>query len=429
MLNKILAAIQDFFLIQDAKWSANRAVQQGTAQEILSHALTIEEKEPQEAWKKFKEVRRKNTVSFPSLRTAAFALPFISTLLSYFSIKWLQLEDSLWSYVIWFAVQFLLAYYPVTLLYFDKAKGARMLYSKDNPSKTSLTLGTFLFMMNDVLAVVGVLLFGFIFTLPITALLQWGVKAMGLTDSPWGHNVDYFSIVLIVLVGASFHLTNLPFTNYIFTSADYSGLTPSQKRAWWRRSLSSMLRQILAGWAFNFGLIVQTLMNLAYYFWTIRMAGLISQIPLTECIISGLLAGVMVGFSFKRLDDNPLIEQMAILGEVRCMFRLGKVYGAQERIWWVEGVSTINLLKALAGALDYLKLYKEKGWPGLIPSFNLQRAKEVVDALAIEKWPYSDLYHTIDSLWDGTLRNSRRLILGSMLSEGMILPDHPGLAE
>jgi hypothetical protein len=304
-----------------------------------------------------------------------------------------------------------------------------MLYSKNTPSKSSLTLGAFLFMMNDVLAVIGVILFGFIFTLTITALLQWGVKTMSLTDSPWSRNVDYFSIALIILVGASFYLTNLPFTRYIFTSEDYSGLTPAQKRLWWKRSFSSMLWQILAGWAYNIGLIVQTLMNLAYYLWALKMASLISQISFTECVISGLLAGVMVWSGFKRLDDHPLIEQMAILGEVRCMFRLGKIYGAQEKIWWIEEVSTVNLIKALAGALDYFKLYKERGWPGLIPSFSLQRAREVVDTLADENWPYYDLYYTFDSLWKGTLRNTRRLILGSMLLEGMILPTHPGLAE
>jgi hypothetical protein len=386
---------------------------------------------PRAAWREFKAARRQNTVSFPGLRWAAFSLPIFATLASYFLIRWLKAEESLWGYVIWFAAQFLLAYYPIILIYFTKLKETRMLYIKKQDAKQTpfMTLGVVLFMLNDVLAVFGVVFFGSLFTLPITLLVQWLLGLPGDDLSSWPRGIFYAMVGMIILVGASFYLTNLPFTNYLFPPNDYHGLGKADKRRWWKRSLTSMLCQIMAGWVFNFGLIIQTLANLAYYLWTLRMASLISQIPLTECIASGVLAGLMVGSAFKRLDDNPLIEHMALLGEVRCMLRLGRVYGAQEKIWAVLDISTIELIKALAHSLDLYKLYVEPGWPEILRSFNLQRARKGIDSLSEQDWQYSDFYHINDSIWQQSLQNSRRMILNSMLSEGMIRPDHPGLQE
>lgn len=426
-VKRILESIQEFFLIQSAKWEGYRAADHEFAKENLRQALSLENDRPKEAWEKFKDARRKNTVSFPGLRIAAFLLPIAATLVSYFVIKWLKAEETIGGYAIWFVSQFLLAYFPIILIYFTKLKETRMLYNTKRESKPILStaFGAIMFMLNDILAVFGVIFFGSIFSLPILLLVPWLLGLPVNDPVSWPRAVYYSLVGLIILVGSSYYLTNMPFSSYLLPSNDYDGLGRANKRRWWKRSLTSMMRQILAGWVFNFGLISQTLFNLGYYLWTLWMAGAISQIPLTESILSGVLAGLMMRSTFKRLDDNPIIEHMALLGEARCMFRLGKIYGAQEKVWAVKDMSTIELIKVLAGCLNYYKLYVEPGWPDLIRSFNLQRARKIIDALFEHEWPYSDFYHTIDMLWQNSLQNSQLLILNSMLHEGMIRADHP----
>lgn len=381
--------------------------------QAMLQAGRLEAESPQKALKAYRQVKKLNEAVYPGMIIIATLLPAVATVISYFISTWFG-SDSCFIWILSILIQLFIGFYPVFMLRDIVLDETLFMYEtkvKDKPRRSSL-LGVFMVMANDWMAFLGIIMFGLILGGPEIWLLSV------LLDLPldlfdyWPRPLYYFSYGFILLVGCSFYLTNMPLSPYIH-DRDYGTMQERFAKLRWRfLSTKTLLMQVPAGWYFNRGLISQTIANFIYYFYAARIAFNVAETPLLESVISGLFAGILFGQNFWKIQNDPVIEFLADLGQVRCLFRKRKWYAAREYIFSYFEHSLIKPLLVENRVMHHLFWVLQPGWPD---EYKKKRYNYAVQDLELcrtqEEWKYP-----YASLWKDSLDRTEMLIKASPIA-------------
>ncbi|CAG0962078.1 hypothetical protein ANRL4_00734 [Anaerolineae bacterium] len=379
---------------------------------IFFEASRLEARDPKAAMREYERANKQNTDHFPIITIAALLLPTLATLLTYFTVGKISEDAICLRLPLSFAIQFLVGYFPVFYLRHKALSVTRFQYQKKqdpNPVKT-IAIGTLMVMAMDFLAILGVLIFGTLIALPFLWLVAL-ILGLNLADfAEWPRIYNYFGWFLVLLMGCSFYLTNMPISPYFFPPTEYDRMQrPGAKLRWWRMSMQSLVLQVPAGWIKNWSLIKQTLATLVFTYLIGQINLNLADFPLLEAVGTAAFGSLLLAQGIGEVEDDPIVTGLANLGRARCLIRLGRFASALELLWEFRTHTFFyQPIRSLAATLEEFIPYVRRGWPDEFGERKKEKAMQWIEELREEDWDLPYL-----SLWDSGRFESFSLITNS----------------